>query len=436
MRRFPVMLVALALVTPALFGCSRTGEGPLQTEAQAIGEIADPGELVAAARTFLEENPVADPRILGQVASDFLFAVSQHRGHEVAIGTADSMLARDLPDYVRFTVEGHLAIELLRTETVENVARADGISRRLLREDVAHPYAYAFLASQWTRIVGSESHEADPRLALDLAIKGREKADGNWTAFAGSTLGRAYGTLFDLVEERRGSEVIPAVAESLLAASESADGAAHLRTRLYYMTVEDDPEGAITIAEAVESTMADITGGNVLNSIAYDLADRDLAPGLAVSLAERALELTEGRWDSVYVLDTVGWAHHKAGNHDRAASCLNQALDLMDEDPTYGDETLQHLLAVYDATDNLDGSIELLIGVAARSLDPNAVDELKRKLTARDGNADDLDRLLTENRYAGVEAAPAFALPNRSGETIALADLRGRISLLCFWSYG
>ncbi len=436
MRAMSITLAVLALAALVLSGCSRTEEDPIRTEAEAIAEIADPAEQAAAARTFLEENPTGDSDILGEVAMSLLSSVSQHRGHEAAIGAADSMLTHDLPDYVRFTVEGYLATELLRTETVESVARADEISRRLLKEDIAHPYGYTFLASQWLRTMGSKDHDPDPRLALDLAIKGSEKAEGNWTAYAGSTLGRAYGTLFALVEERRGSEAIPAVAESLLAATESADAATHLRGKLYDMTVENDPEGAVAIAEVIESTMDRVSGGDVLNSVAFDLAERDLAPGLAVSLAERALVLTKGRWDSVYVLDTVGWAHHKAGNHQRAVSYLSQALDLMGEDPTYADPALQHLIAVYDAADNLDGSIELLIGVAARSLDPDAIDELATKLTARDGNADALDRLLEENRYAGVEAAPAFALPDRSGETVALADLRGRVSVLCFWSYG
>jgi tetratricopeptide (TPR) repeat protein len=431
-----ITLAVLALVALLLFGCSRTEEDPIRTEAEEIAEIADPAEQAAAARAFLQENPTGDPEILGEVALNFLSSVSQHRGHEAAIGAADSMLTHDLPDYVRVTTEGYLAVELLRTETAENGARADEISRRLLGEDVSHPYGYTFLASQWLRTMGSEDHDPDPWLALDLAIKGSEKAEGNWTSYAGSILGRAYGTIFDRVEERRGPEAIPAVADSLLAATESPDAAIHLRGKLYDMAVEDDPEGAVTIAEAIESAMDEVTGGDVLSSVAYDLAERDLAPGLAVSLAERALVLTKGRWDSVYVLDTVGWAHHKAGNHQRAVSYLFQALDLMDEDPTYADGALQHLLTVYDGAGNLDGSIDLLVGVAARSLDPDAIDELARKLTARDGNPDALDRLLEENRYAGIEAAAAFALPDRFGETVALADLRGRVSLLCFWSYG
>jgi tetratricopeptide (TPR) repeat protein len=436
-RRSPIVLIlALALGVLTLSGCSRTDEDPLQAAASTISEIADPGQRAAAARAFLAEHPAADPTILGGVASDFLYALSQHRGPEVAIAAADSMTAVGLPDYVRASVEGYLATELLGIGTPDNMARAEAISRRLLDEDIDHPYAYTFLASQWLRALGDENKNVGPWLPLDLALKGSEKAEEGWTEYADMVLGRAYGAVFERVEERGGHQAILAIADSLLALTKSPDGAAHIRRALYDATVEDDPEAAVAIAEAVEASMNRMTGGDVLNSIAYDLAERDLAPGLAVSLAERALELAKSKWDSVYILDTVGWAQHKAGDDPLAAAALNRALDLAGEDPTYGDETLQHLLAVYDTEGDLDGSIELLVRVAARSLDPDAVDALRQKLIARDGNADNLDRLLTENRYAGIEPAPAFALPDRSGEVVALDDLRGRVSLVCFWSYG
>lgn len=436
MRRLSILMLVLALSALALTACSRTEGNPIRAGAEAISEIADPGELIAAARTFLKENPTADPEILGQVATDLLYAVGENRGREAAIAAADSMVVEGLPDYVRAAVEGFLTGDLLRTEAPENIARAEEISRRLIREDIDHQFAYTYMASAWLRSSGGEDHDVDPWLPLDLALKGSEKAEEGWTEYADMILGRAYGTLFAVVEERRGAQAIPAIADSLLAVTESADGAAHIRIALYDATIEDDPEAAVAIAEAVEANMNEMTGGDVLNSIAYDLAERDLAPGLAVSLAERALELTKGRWDSIYVLDTVGWAQHKAGNHERAASRLNQALGLMDGDPTYDDDTLQHLLTVYDAVNDLDGSIDLLVRVAARSLDPGAVEQLGTKLTARDGNADGLDRLLTESRYAGVELAPTFTLPDRSGDMVTLADLGGRVSLLCFWSYG
>jgi hypothetical protein len=431
------MLLMLALAALVLSGCSRTEEeDPVRAEAQAISGIADRGEQIAAARAFLAENPTADPEILGQVATDFLYAVGQHRGDESAIAIADSMVAAGLPDYVRASVEGFQTSNLLGIGTPESVARAEEISRRLIHEDIDHPFGYTYMASAWLRTASDEAHDVDPWLPLELALKGSEKAKDGWTEYADMILGRAYGTAFGIVEEHRGYDAIPAVAESLLGVTESADGAAHIRHALYNATVDGDPERAVAIAEAVASSMGEMTGGDVLNSIAYDLAERDLAPGVAVSLAERALELTRSRWDSIYVLDTVGWAHHKAGNHGLAAAHLAQALDMMDADPDFEDETLQHLLAVHDALRDDDAAIDLLVRVAARSLDPGAMEALRTRLTARDGNADGLEALLESSRYAGIEPAPEFTLPDRSGEMVALEDLGGRISLLCFWSYG
>jgi tetratricopeptide (TPR) repeat protein len=434
--RYALPALALALGVLTLSGCSRSEEDPLQAGASAISEIADPGARAATARAFLREHPAADPKILGGVASDFLYALSDHRGPEVGIAAADSMAAEDLPEYVRASVEGYLATELLGTGTPENVARAEALSHRLLDEDIDHPYAYTFLASAWLRSVGGKGVEADPWLALDLALMGSEKAEDGWTEYADVVLGRAYTAVFERIEERRGRAGVPAVADSLLALTESLEGAAHIRRALYNATVDDDPEAAITIAKAVEATMDRMTGGDVLNSIAYDLAERGLAPELAVSLADRALELAKTKWDSVYILDTVGWARHKAGDDDGAAAALNLALHLAGEDPTYDNETFQHLLAVYDSSGDLDHSIELLTRVASRSLDPDAVDALRKRLVTRDGTASDIDRLLIESRYAGVEPAPNFALPDRSGRTVALDDLMGRVTIVCFWSYG
>ena len=435
MRYAPAAL-ALALGVLTLSGCSRSEEDALQASASAIGEMADAGERAAAARAFLREHAATDPKILGGVASDFLYALSENRGPEIGIAAADSMEAEDLPEYVRASVEGYLATELLGTAASDNVARAEALSHRLLDEDIDHPYAYTFLASAWLRNMGAQSAEVDPWLALDLALKGSEKAEDGWTEYADVVLGRAYTVIFKQIEERRGRAGVPAAADSLLALTESPDGAAHIRRALYDATVDDDPEAAIAIARAVEATMDRMTGGDVLNSIAYDLAERDLAPELAVSLADRALELAATKWDSVYILDTVGWARHKAGDDEEAASALNRALDLGGEDPTYDNETFQHLLAAYDSSGDLDHSIDLLIRVAARSLNPGAVEALRERLVRRDGTAADIDRLLIEGRYAGVEPAPAFALPDRSGRIVSLDELRGRVLLVCFWGYG
>jgi hypothetical protein len=170
-----LLLLALALVALAVSACSRTEEeDPLLAEAQAIGEMSDPAELIPAARSFLVENPSADPKILGQVATDFLFALGQHRGDEAAIAAADSMVAEGLPDYVRASVEGFVTYNLIRAGTPADFARAEDISRRLLREDIDHPFGYAYMASSWLRAVGDEGHDVDPWLPLELALKGSE----------------------------------------------------------------------------------------------------------------------------------------------------------------------------------------------------------------------------------------------------------------------
>ncbi len=46
-----------------------------------------------------------------------------------------------------------------------------------------------------------------------------------------------------------------------------------------------------------------------------------------------------------------------------------------------------------------------------------------------------MERLISDLRYAGVEMAPAFDLPERSGGTVSLESLKGDILVVCFWSY-
>jgi tetratricopeptide (TPR) repeat protein len=181
-----------------------------------------------------------------------------------------------------------------------------------------------------------------------------------------------------------------------------------------------------------------LKGSDVLNRIAYDMAERGLAPDVAVALGERAVELASSRFDSMMVLDTAGWAHYAAGDYETAAAYLKSAVDLMDETLTADNETVQHLLTAYKSAGMQNEAIDLLARIAARSVlaDDPARDQLEQMLVERDGNADAMESLIADLRYEGVEVAPPFELPDRSGRMVSLESMRGDILLVCFWSYG
>jgi cytochrome oxidase Cu insertion factor (SCO1/SenC/PrrC family) len=62
--------------------------------------------------------------------------------------------------------------------------------------------------------------------------------------------------------------------------------------------------------------------------------------------------------------------------------------------------------------------------------------ELSELLKKRDGSDAAFESVVESKLAAGIETAPEFALKDRTGKTVALADLRGSVVLVCFWSYG
>lgn len=79
-----------------------------------------------------------------------------------------------------------------------------------------------------------------------------------------------------------------------------------------------------------------------LNNAGWILIDRELDVRRGVALLERALEI----WpDDAEYLDSLGWGHHKLGNHAEARELLKRSLALDASGPT-ADERRAHLRAV------------------------------------------------------------------------------------------
>jgi tetratricopeptide (TPR) repeat protein len=175
-----------------------------------------------------------------------------------------------------------------------------------------------------------------------------------------------------------------------------------------------------------------------MNDVAYDLATRDLAPDVAVELAEAALVLAPSRYDSVLVLDTAGWARYRAGDHAAAVAHLSKAFSMLDETPSFGNEIVAHLVTSYKAAGKTDEAIDLLALLVARSVDPAdpARAELSALLRKRDGSDAAMKDLVAAKADLGLSPAPDFALAGGDGKTVTLAGLRGNVVLVCFWSYG
>ena len=83
-----------------------------------------------------------------------------------------------------------------------------------------------------------------------------------------------------------------------------------------------------------------------LNNLAYVLAERKNDPKQALPLAEEAYVLTK---QAAVVADTLGWIHHKLGNHGRALPYLERAARLSPLDP----EVALHAAVVHAELGNM-----------------------------------------------------------------------------------
>ncbi|KAB2837682.1 tetratricopeptide repeat protein, partial [bacterium] len=122
---------------------------------------------------------------------------------------------------------------------------------------------------------------------------------------------------------------------------------------------------------------------SALNYIGYSYADRGMNLQEAVALLTQANEIKP---NDGYILDSLGWAHFKAGNREKALQLLHQANKLSPNEPII----LEHLGDVYlDKGDKekARGYFQAAVAAAIGQEHPEAreVEDLKRiqsKLTA------------------------------------------------------
>lgn len=85
------------------------------------------------------------------------------------------------------------------------------------------------------------------------------------------------------------------------------------------------------LRQAVKLAPNDATA---LNYLGYSLLDRGLNLAEAQTLIERAAALKP---DDGYIIDSLGWAHYRAGRYDKAVEALEKAIAEVPGDPTIND---------------------------------------------------------------------------------------------------
>jgi len=441
-----ILIVVVAILGAfAIWGFSHYSGVALEMEIAALAGIEDPAERIDAIVVYAVEHPDLDVDLFAAGAA--VIAEAAHELGEIrAIGYVDTVLRRQMPDGLRspLTAELHdlVVMRLYYGPDDELAEKADAIAAHLLHAEGIGGNALAVAASMRSGITRGLVREWPVRVPnpwLTLALAERSHATGDEISrWYRSVLGEAYASVIMVAGLRRGEDVELAMVDSLLAVAPDSRHEYFLHNQRFNQTLGADDAAAIESAQMMAGLMDEHGEAQTLNMVGYALAEHELAPGLAVGICERALELAETARDSAPILDSVGWAHHKAGNQVEAARALEKSLAIGRASPTYGQTEVTHLLAVYDASGDTEAAITLLASMIARSTDDST--DARKELgdwLDRDGRGKAaLNDVVMAHRYSGVMNAPEFALVDEEGEGLTLEDCRGKVVFLNFWGTG
>ncbi|MFH1864399.1 MAG: hypothetical protein ABIK85_00820 [Candidatus Eisenbacteria bacterium] len=433
-RGFLITLGAIVILAVVIFmwWLPAFRETELQNQIAAIETMEDLTARKEAALIFLFDNQRADREVLLRALDAAADEFRDADDKEPLIELYQEIYDQRLTPWLRYRVVARLDRGLMECGTPESVARAEELARGMLEVNDAPMEPY-----HWMVYFHQKSELANPELTVRVALAAENATDREEYGMWPQMLDMAYAKLVNSVKEEQGLEAALSKVELLKGQTDNPSALAALNAALFSVAIEEDTDAAIAAAAAI-AELDGLTGTDPSNRVAYDLAERGLAPDVAIRLSKQALALASSRYDSTLVLDTVGWAYYAAGEHAEAAGYLETAVRLMDETLTYENETVQHLLTAYESGGMSDEAIELLATIVARSVDADdpARALLATRLVERDGNASAMEALVAGLRYEGVEMAPAFTLPDTDGNTVTLDGLKGDVLVVCFWSYG
>lgn len=333
----------------SLYGALASGEGAnvarLRLSAAASLLESAPGDVTAREKAMLlvgdrpAEDPLlvdararmlADPRISGRKLGETALVLSPQQGLAL-------LFVRFAADLGRAGATGP-AINFGRLATLADPGLADGwliVADSLAR---ARKYDAALVALDGVSKNRPWRELADVRRAGILLASGKTDAARailSARAAAANATAVDWEQLADL--ERRSERPQEAVAAYGRALALVPDNLTPLVAHLHFLrgsVLEASgnwPEAEPDLRKAVE-----LVDNNpiYLNYLGYSLLDRNRDLEEAHQLIARAFALAP---ESGAIMDSMGWAEHKIGNHAQAVSLLEQARSAEPSDPTVAD---------------------------------------------------------------------------------------------------
>ncbi len=218
--------------------------------------------------------------------------------------------------------------------------------------------------------------------------------------------------------------------------------------------------------EFIEDHVSD-PGASMLNSVAWDLAEKGMNLETAAKLAKKGVEagrndleaplsekpsfLTEKQWRQNqqstlgYVLDTYAYILYQMDKKEEALPYYKEAVDLMNKKNTDVNERYAQALL---ETGNYESALEFAETLLKDGQKSAEIENIYREsYTAVNRSEEDVDEFLDKLREEGIKKlkaeiekemlnkpAPAFSLEDMEGQTVSLADLKGKIVIIDFWA--
>jgi len=223
-----------------------------------------------------------------------------------------------------------------------------------------------------------------------------------------------------------------AFAEKTLEAESDPETQALMYYRLYRATSETRPNDAYLYAVKLRDSGIEVAW--VYNYIAFDYAEKARRLGLAMTLADRAVEFAESADDSSSNLDTRGWICYQGRNYEKALADLEEAVRMA---PEPSDEVLGHLAQAQLKMGRVDDAFDTFRTVLVIGERPEAREGIEAIMDEKgytSGQRKAFEDEVWEERFARAESVQSFKLPALDGREYEYKPEASTVSIINFFS--